>query len=207
MNKSIFTLIFTLFTGIYGVKAQLALDTIKQIDKQKIACSVKEISTDVITYEILNSENKTNITIPIEQIESIKWANGKITFINSTEGDITNNLSMQLANLDSVFYKTGETYNNKYNPNLYSTGLIFYSSLLFSGAATMTPCLIAYFTKPNPTYYHGPNELVKKNKSFQAGYTDAATKVKKSTIAYSWGTGSIMNILMGLMIYQIINNR
>jgi len=66
--------------------------------------------------------------------------------------------------------------------------------------------LIAYLTEPNPTYYHGPNEIVKKNKSFQAGYKKAASKDKKSIIGYSWATGSIMNILVGLMIYQIFTN-
>ena len=203
MSKFLFSLIYTLSIGICSLKAQVALDTIKQIDKQQIFCNVKKIEPDLITYEILQSENKVNITIPIEQVESIKWSDGKITFVNSTEGNITNNLSKQLSNLDSIFYKTGEKYNDEYNTNQYSSNAIFYSSLIFSGAVTFTPCAIAFFIKPNPTYYHGPNEIVKKNKSFQAGYKAAAATVKKTSIAMSWLYGSVVNLFVGILIYNI----
>ena len=203
MSKLIFSFIFTLSIGIYNLKAQITSDTIKHINKQNIACTIKKIEPEMITYEVIQSENKVNITLPIEQVESIKWSDGKITFINSTEGNISNNLSKQLSHLDSVFYKTGERYNNEYNSNQYSTNLIFYSTVLFSGAATFTPCLIAYFVKPNPTYYHGPNEIVKKNKSFQAGYKAAASEVKKTNIALSWLYGTVINAFAGIIIYKI----
>jgi hypothetical protein len=208
MRKSIFLLFIALTSLTYHAFAQGLKDTITQINKQKFGCLIKEITPENITYELISNESKTNFIVSIEQIESIKWADGKITYVNSNEGDIKNNVAKQAANMDSVFYAMGLEYNAKYNTdylNLPTT--VFYSTLFLSGAVTFTPCLIAYCIKPNPSKYHGPNQLVKKNQSFKEGYIYGAQILKKSTITTGWCIGTVMNLLSGLLIYQIITNR
>lgn len=208
MNKFLVVLLFTFTTTIYSVKAQVIQDTITQINKQRIGCLVKEITPENITYELISAENKTNFIVSIEQIESIKWADGKMTYVNSNQGDLSNNIAKQAANIDSVFYAMGLQYNEKYNTdyqNLPTT--VFYSTLFLSGALTFTPCLIAYCIKPNPSKFHGPNQLVKKNQSFKEGYIHGAHIQKKGTISAGWCIGTVMNVLTGLLIYQIVTNR
>ena len=208
MRKSIFLLLLSLSLGSYNACAQGLKDTITQINKQKIGCFIKEITSENITYELISAENKTNFIVAIEQIESVKWADGKMTYVNSEQGDLTNNISKQEQNIDSIFFEMGLQYNEKYNTdyeNLPST--VFYSTLFLSGAATFTPWLISYCIKPNPSKFHGPNQLVKKNQSFKEGYIQGAHKIKKNTIVAGWSMGTVINILSGLMIYQIITNR
>jgi hypothetical protein len=49
--------------------------------------------------------------------------------------------------------------------------------------------------------------LVKKNQSFKAGYIHGAHAQKKGTLSAGWCIGTVMNVLTGLLIYQIVTNR
>ena len=48
--------------------------------------------------------------------------------------------------------------------------------------------------------------IVKKNQSFKAGYIHGAHAQKKGTISAGWCLGTVMNVLTGLLIYQIVTN-
>lgn len=92
INFTVFLLIFTVVSGVYGQ------DVIYTMEGEKIKANVAVIGTDKVTYKKYQSDKDVKRTFPLTKVYMIRYENGEEEIFASPKPEMSNDADYKPAN-------------------------------------------------------------------------------------------------------------
>jgi hypothetical protein len=197
MNKKRFSLVFFL---LFLMKLSPAQDVITNKNGDEIKAKVIEVGQTEIKYKKFTNLTGPIFTVSKSDVFMIKYENGEKEVFNSETKKNNVTPTVTLSNEDEMYMKGKEdalvNYKGKNSGDLPTLAI----TLLTSPLIGLIPAAIITSNEPSNENLNYPSSQLMKNNSYNKGYTEQATKIKKKKVWSAFGIGSAVWLFVALII-------
>jgi hypothetical protein len=192
-----------------AVPAAEAQDIITKKTGEDIRALVIEVGLNEVKYRIFDNQSGPIYVLAKKDILIIRYQNGNKDIFPETQQEP----AVAVADEDSVVYAApvkpkedlqqqgAQDARMNYTGSRSGAGWVAATNIITSPIIGLIPAAACASSEPMPQNLNAPDPKLMNNYSYQRAYTEEAHKIKKRAIWSSYGTSSIVWLLLVVILY------